>query len=156
LSSTPGNSDTSPTSSDVNSTATSRACRRQNPEMHFAPASSRADTVLLAIGLAIADPQMRRLRSPRLRGWSGVRYPKCRPTAVKERPGRTALGYPRFRCLDCTKQFNERNSGPAGPDAISQPRNRVNRRRLAVFISKTRVRQGHPNHPPRFRGCSSS
>ena len=31
--------------------------------------------------------------------------------AVKERPERTAQGYPRFRCLDCAKQFNERSSG---------------------------------------------
>jgi putative transposase len=37
--------------------------------------------------------------------------PKCRSTAVKERPERTAQGYRRFRCLDCTKQFNERSSG---------------------------------------------
>jgi putative transposase len=31
--------------------------------------------------------------------------------AVKERPERTAQGYRRFRCLDCTKQFNERSFG---------------------------------------------
>src|SRR5215469_6282318 len=37
--------------------------------------------------------------------------PKCQSTAVKERPERTAQGYRRFRCLDCTKQFNERSSG---------------------------------------------
>ena len=30
---------------------------------------------------------------------------------VKERPERTAQGYRRFRCLDCTKQSNERSSG---------------------------------------------
>jgi transposase-like protein len=36
---------------------------------------------------------------------------KCRSTAVKERPERTAQGYRRFRCLDCTKQFNERSGG---------------------------------------------
>src|SRR6201997_4527017 len=54
---------------------------------------------------------MRRLRSPWLRGASDMRCPKCRSTAVKERPERTAQGYRRFRCLDCTKQFNERSSG---------------------------------------------
>jgi len=37
--------------------------------------------------------------------------PNCRSTAVQERPERTAQGYRRFRCLDCTKQFNERSSG---------------------------------------------
>ena len=37
--------------------------------------------------------------------------PKCRSTAVKERHERTAQRYRRFRCLDCTKQFNERSSG---------------------------------------------
>src|SRR5271166_5341051 len=37
--------------------------------------------------------------------------PRCRSTAVRERPERTAQGYRRFRCLDCTKQFNERSSG---------------------------------------------
>jgi putative transposase len=37
--------------------------------------------------------------------------PKCRSTSLKERPERTAQGYRRFRCLDCTKQFNERSSG---------------------------------------------
>jgi len=36
--------------------------------------------------------------------------PKCRSTPVKERPERTTQGYRRFRCLDCTKQFNERMS----------------------------------------------
>jgi transposase-like protein len=40
-----------------------------------------------------------------------VRCPKCRSTAVKERPERTAQGYRQFRCLDCTKQFNERSGG---------------------------------------------
>ena len=40
-----------------------------------------------------------------------MRCPKCLPTAVKDRPERTAQGYRRFRCLDCTKQFNERSSG---------------------------------------------
>jgi putative transposase len=37
--------------------------------------------------------------------------PKCRSTAVRERLERTAQGDRRFRCLDCTKQFNERSSG---------------------------------------------
>ena len=40
-----------------------------------------------------------------------MRCPKCRSSAVRERPERTAQGYRRFRCLDCTKQFNERSSG---------------------------------------------
>jgi putative transposase len=40
-----------------------------------------------------------------------MRCPKCRSTAVKERPERTAQGYRRFRCLECTKQFNERSGG---------------------------------------------
>ena len=40
-----------------------------------------------------------------------MRCPKCRSTAVKEWPERTAQGYRRFRCLHCTKQFNERSSG---------------------------------------------
>ena len=37
--------------------------------------------------------------------------PKCRSPAVRERPERTTQGYRRFRCLDCTKQFNERSGG---------------------------------------------
>ena len=40
-----------------------------------------------------------------------MRCLNCRSTAVQERPERTAQGYRRFRCLDCTKQFNERSSG---------------------------------------------
>ncbi len=36
---------------------------------------------------------------------------KCRSTAAKERPERTAQGYRRFRCLDCAKQFNEWSGG---------------------------------------------
>ena len=40
-----------------------------------------------------------------------MRCPKCRSTAVSERPERTAQGYHRFRCLDCAKQFNERSGG---------------------------------------------
>ena len=38
-----------------------------------------------------------------------MRCPKCRSPSVKERPERTAQGYRRFRCADCTKQFNERS-----------------------------------------------
>src|SRR5208337_3052863 len=37
--------------------------------------------------------------------------PRCRSTAVRERPERAAQGYRRFRCLDCTKQSNERSTG---------------------------------------------
>jgi putative transposase len=33
----------------------------------------------------------------------------CGSAAVMERPDRTALGYRRFRCRDCGKQFNERS-----------------------------------------------
>src|ERR1700760_2237041 len=40
-----------------------------------------------------------------------MRCPKCRSTAVKQRPECTALGYRRFRCLDCAKQYNERIAG---------------------------------------------
>src|SRR5215469_1743330 len=40
-----------------------------------------------------------------------MRCPKCRSTAIRERPERTAQGYRRFRCLDCTNQFNERSGG---------------------------------------------
>jgi len=40
-----------------------------------------------------------------------VRCPKCRSTAVRERPERTAQGYRRFRCRRCAKQFNERSGG---------------------------------------------
>ena len=40
-----------------------------------------------------------------------MRCPKCRSQAVKERPERTAQGYRRFRCLNCSKQFNERSGG---------------------------------------------
>jgi putative transposase len=42
---------------------------------------------------------------------SGMRCPECRSTAVRERPERTAQGYRRFRCVDCSKQFNERSTG---------------------------------------------
>src|SRR5262249_15052802 len=40
-----------------------------------------------------------------------MRCPKCRSTAIRARPERTAQGYRRFRCLDCTKQFNQRSGG---------------------------------------------
>src|ERR1700745_3956247 len=40
-----------------------------------------------------------------------MRCPKCRSTAVKQRPECTAQAYLRFRCLDCAKQFNERSDG---------------------------------------------
>src|SRR5271156_3527167 len=40
-----------------------------------------------------------------------MRCPRCQSTAVTERPERTVQGYRRFRCLDCTKQFNERSGG---------------------------------------------
>jgi putative transposase len=33
------------------------------------------------------------------------------PVRVKERPERTAQGYRRSRCVDRTKQFDERSSG---------------------------------------------
>jgi putative transposase len=33
----------------------------------------------------------------------------CGSTAVSERSERTAQGYRRFRCRDCSKQFNERS-----------------------------------------------
>src|SRR5919206_1403522 len=33
----------------------------------------------------------------------------CGSTAVTERPERTAQGYRRFRCLTCSKQYNERS-----------------------------------------------
>src|SRR6201984_452892 len=38
-----------------------------------------------------------------------MRCPKCQSARVSERPERTAQGYRRFRCLDCSKQFNERS-----------------------------------------------
>ncbi len=37
--------------------------------------------------------------------------PACGPTAVSERPERTAQGNCRFRCGNCGKQFNERSTG---------------------------------------------
>src|SRR5579864_760282 len=35
----------------------------------------------------------------------------CESAAVTERPERTAQGYRRFRCRECGRQFNERNTG---------------------------------------------
>src|ERR1700723_2837716 len=35
----------------------------------------------------------------------------CVGAAVSERPERTAQGYRRFRCRDCSKHFNERSAG---------------------------------------------
>ena len=35
----------------------------------------------------------------------------CGSAAVTERPERTARGYRRFRCRDCSTQFNERSGG---------------------------------------------
>jgi putative transposase len=40
-----------------------------------------------------------------------VRCPKCRSTAIKQRPECTAQGYRRFRCLDWHEAGNERSSG---------------------------------------------
>ena len=40
-----------------------------------------------------------------------MRCPACGPTAISERPERTAQGYRRFRCANCGKQFNERSTG---------------------------------------------
>src|ERR1700760_3263876 len=36
----------------------------------------------------------------------------CGSAAVTERPDLTAQGYRRFRCRDCSKQFNQRSAGP--------------------------------------------
>src|SRR3954469_15292263 len=35
----------------------------------------------------------------------------CGSAAVTERPDLTAQGYPRFRCRNCGKQYNERSGG---------------------------------------------
>ena len=40
-----------------------------------------------------------------------MRCRDCGSAAVTERPERTALGYRRFRCRECGKQFNERGGG---------------------------------------------
>ncbi len=40
-----------------------------------------------------------------------MRCPRCQSTAVRDRPERTAQSYRRYRCPDCTKQFNERSTG---------------------------------------------
>jgi putative transposase len=38
--------------------------------------------------------------------------PHCESTAITERPERTELGYRRFRCRDCQREFNERTGTP--------------------------------------------
>jgi putative transposase len=38
--------------------------------------------------------------------------PHCESTATTERPERTELGYHRFRCRDCQREFNERTGTP--------------------------------------------
>jgi transposase-like protein len=38
--------------------------------------------------------------------------PHCESTAVTERPDRTELGYRRFRCRACKREFNERTGTP--------------------------------------------
>jgi transposase-like protein len=40
-----------------------------------------------------------------------MRCLSCGSVATTERPERTARGYRRFRCRDCSKQFNERSAG---------------------------------------------
>ena len=40
-----------------------------------------------------------------------MRCPACRSTAVRHRTERTAQGYRRFRCGNCSKQFYERSAG---------------------------------------------
>jgi hypothetical protein len=113
FSSKPGNSDESPTSSGVNSTATISCVSASKPRDAIAPASSRAERIRFCqqSGWRLLIPRCGGYDLPRLRGWSDVRCPKCRPTAVKERPGRTPLGYRRFCYLDCRKKFNERSNG---------------------------------------------
>jgi transposase-like protein len=48
-----------------------------------------------------------------------MRCPKCQSTCINERPERTAQGYRRFRCLDCAKQFIERNRTQYPSDVIA-------------------------------------
>ena len=38
-----------------------------------------------------------------------MRCPACGLTVISERPERTTQGYRRFRCGNCSKQFNERS-----------------------------------------------
>ena len=38
--------------------------------------------------------------------------PDCTSTATTKRNGRTALGYPRYRCRVCGRRFNERTGTP--------------------------------------------
>jgi putative transposase len=40
-----------------------------------------------------------------------MRCQACRSTAVRHRSERAAQGYRRFRCGNCSKQFNERSAG---------------------------------------------
>jgi hypothetical protein len=56
------------------------------------------------------------------------------PVRVKERPERTAQGYRRSRCVDCTKQFDERSSGLLNRDAISE---RLDRARGAISATNS-------------------
>jgi putative transposase len=44
-------------------------------------------------------------------GAGRMRCTECGSSAVSERPERTAQGYRRFRCRDCSKHFNERSAG---------------------------------------------
>ena len=37
-----------------------------------------------------------------------MRCPHCESTATRERRERTELGYRRFRCQTCQREFNER------------------------------------------------
>jgi transposase-like protein len=38
--------------------------------------------------------------------------PHCQSTAITKRPGCTELGYRRFRCRTCKREFNERTGTP--------------------------------------------
>ena len=40
-----------------------------------------------------------------------MRRSVCGSAAISERPERTTQGYRRFRCANCSKQFNERSVG---------------------------------------------
>lgn len=64
--------------------------------------------------------------------------PYCESTATTERPERTELGYHRFRCRDCQREFNELTGtpfkvfrrmilhrNPAGHDGVSPQRARL-------------------------------
>jgi putative transposase len=41
-----------------------------------------------------------------------MRCPHCASSAISRRPERTELGYRRFRCRDCQREFNERTGTP--------------------------------------------